>query len=133
VRNKLLPPRQGRSYWIVLEVQKLCDIVNNHLQTAEVGGRWSKINWEVVRDTYNNYWAGKIQRSTELRAESLHTKIVPKTLGIEREAPKRTATTLRLAMPKFTDDKATNLVAAARAVDNLFKGPKGPPDAQKDD
>jgi hypothetical protein len=120
VRNKIIPSPPSVQHWIVPEVNKLCDILESHLRTLEVGGRWTWINWETVRVTYNNYWAGKVQRGTELKAESEHTKNpLEKTLVKDREAPERTAIACKLAMLKFKDARAMELVAVSRGLDNV--------------
>ncbi|KAM3072083.1 hypothetical protein ACMFMF_007477 [Clarireedia jacksonii] len=118
------PLIEKRSHWIIPEMHKLCDFLEPHLRTAEVGGRWSLVDWDAIQETYNNYWAGKTQSGSELKAETKYftnngspKNSSTKQLGLDREAPKRTGCGLRNAMNKFTDPRATSLVAAARDAD----------------
>jgi len=63
------PGKEGRRPygWLKSERDALFDILQEHL--AEVGGRWSSIDWQEVAKWFNQRFQGVTQTAGEMTAE----------------------------------------------------------------
>ncbi|KAI9643257.1 hypothetical protein NHQ30_007873 [Ciborinia camelliae] len=108
--------------WTHDEMDVLCTILSIHLKSAEVGGSWTKIDWDTVTGVYNSHFEGVTQSAGELYARvkynakngGIATSEPGKTMENDRAAPVRTPDGLKNQMLHFADQRAVDLVKKAK-------------------
>lgn len=124
--------------WLESERDVLLDILQEHL--IKVGGRWSRIQWDVVAEIFNKRLEGVIQKAGEMTAErrynlndsTMSTKVknsktkknsdgqatsASQALNQDRKAPQRSGGGLRTQLSNFTHPLAQQIIDQAKAED----------------
>ncbi len=114
--------------WMESERDKLLELVQNHLASPDIGGRWLLIDWGMMeRDMWNHFegtmhpvgeWTAPIEYENLLRRTSRCSE--HKALTAPRPASHRAARALMVAMLHFKDERAKQLVQDARAADDRY-------------
>ena len=118
--------------WLEFERDLLFDIVEEHLMSSDVGGRWSKVKWEEVANTYSTLMAGTTQRAGERIAEHVwrsklsqngKEKIVinisrGEHLTGDRIAPTRNAAEIQSQIWGFPHRRIKEVIARAQEEDH---------------
>lgn len=105
------------------EMNALCDILEAHLATSEVGGLMTNVDWKSVTSRYNHHFEGVKQCAGEPYAITSHTcddeekRSDPKDkLKESRQAPVRSLIGLRNQLHHFKDQRVIDLVKGAKGI-----------------
>jgi hypothetical protein len=110
--------REPRPRWSALEVDFICGILEEHLET--VGGRFSGIDWEKVAQLFNKVMDGRVQKAGEATAMGRYkgSAVSRKTcLKTDRRAPVRSSQAVKAQFERFTDPWAKEILEKAKNVD----------------
>lgn len=123
------PKRGSRHVWLESERDLFLDLLEEHLK--EIGGRWTRINWDAVAKQYNERLKGVIQKAGEMTAERRYDKNYQRTnrdpmsksqpLKEDRKAPIRTGGSLHTQVTYFTIPRAQKVKEKAVAKDQKAK------------
>ena len=118
------PKQKARELWLESERDLLIKILEQHLRTQVVRGRWKKIDWLDVEDRYNAVMKGTKQNTEELTAKRMYPvgknqKAISESRPLKkaRMAPERSGAALRNQVDQFADDRARQLVRDAKDKD----------------
>jgi hypothetical protein len=127
--RSLGPKRGSRHVWLESERDIFLDFLEGHLK--EVGGRWSRIDWDVVAKRYNKRLKGVIQKAGEMTAERRYDKNYQRNstyltsksqpLKEDRKAPIRSGGSLHTQISYFTIPRAKKIKDKATAEDQKAK------------
>ena len=120
--------RKSRGQWTITEQDKLLEIVQGHLRTVEVGGRYSQINWSEVERQFNRFFNGTKTNSGEMTAETryrvkdkndVNREAVAKSrpLNNSRIALTRSAMAIQSVLKQFTSEAVKKMIKDAKARD----------------
>jgi hypothetical protein len=115
--------RDGRQVWLESERDVLLEVLEVHLE--EVGGRWSKINWEEVAKRFNRCMRDMTQRAGEMTVERRYdansqcskqqTTSRSQPLKEDRKAPERSSGSIHTQISYFIDPRAKEIISQAKA------------------
>jgi hypothetical protein len=118
------PKQKTRELWLESERDQLIQILEQHLSTRVVRGRWKGIDWLDIEGRYNAIMKGTMQNVGELTAKRMYSvgkkqKATSESRPIKkaRIAPERSAAALRNQIEQFADDRARQLVRDAKNKD----------------
>ncbi|KAJ8063920.1 hypothetical protein OCU04_007770 [Sclerotinia nivalis] len=115
-----LPRRWKYTYG---EMNVLCDILEAHLATSEVGGLMTNVDWKLVTTRYNAHFEGVTQSAGEIYASATFTgddgkkeSVSGQRMKESRQAPVRSLIGLRNQLYHFKDQRVIDLLKGAKGI-----------------
>jgi hypothetical protein len=66
--------RESRPPWTINEQNKLLSLIDSHLKSSSVGGRYSRIQWQEIEHEFNSVFQNHTHMKGEMTAETSYSQ-----------------------------------------------------------